>query len=256
MITILSPAKTLDFDSTLPDMEPTLPDFVEDSEKLIMKLRTLSKKKISTLMGLSKDLTELNAMRYQEWSPEFTPQNSRPALLTFSGDVYRGLDAKSLSHDDLEFAQSHLRILSGLHGLLRPLDRIQPYRLEMGTTLPVQRKKNLYAFWGDRVTKAINEAMDAAETEVLINLASTEYSKVVDFSGVHGKVITPVFKDFKNGEYKVVMTWAKLARGAMAGYILRNRITNPEQLKGFADYSFNEPMSSDEEWVFTRETKS
>lgn len=254
MITIISPAKSLDFDSELPDVERTLPYFIEDSEKLIRKLRTLSKKKISSLMGLSKDLTELNAMRYQEWTPEFTEENSRPALLTFSGDVYRGLDAKSMTIADLDYAQDHLRILSGLHGLLRPLDQIQPYRLEMGTNLPVQRKRNLYEFWGDRVTKKLNEAMEMSGSGVLINLASSEYFKAVDFSKINGQVITPIFKDFKNGEYKIVMTWTKLARGAMASYILRNQISEVEELKGFREYNFNEPMSSDTEWVFTRES--
>lgn len=253
MITIISPAKTLDFDSTLPDVPTTDPDFVEDSTKLITKLRTISKPKLSKLMGISKDLAALNAQRYQDWSPTFTPDNSRPALLTFGGDVYRGFDTKSLNQGDLEFAQDHLRILSGLHGALRPLDRIQPYRLEMGTSLPVGRKKNLYQFWGDRVTDALNKAMEAAGTDTLINLASAEYFKVVDFSKVNGLVITPIFKDFKNGEYKVIMTWAKLARGMMAGYIVRNRLTDAESIKGFPEYSFNEPMSSDEEWVFTRQ---
>lgn len=254
MITILSPAKTLDFDSTLPGIEPTLPGFIDQSEKLIAKLRSLSKKKVSALMSLSKDLTELNVMRYQEWTPEFTAENSRPALLTFSGEVYRGLDNKNLTHDDLMFAQDHLRILSGLHGLLRPLDRMQPYRLEMGTSLPVQRKKNLYQFWGDRVTNALNEALAQSETKTLVNLASTEYSKVVDFSKIDGEVITPVFKDLKNGEYKVVMTWAKTARGAMTGFILRNRITDVEELKGFNDYHFNANLSTESEWVFTRDS--
>lgn len=253
MITIISPAKTLDFDSTLPDVEPTEPSFVEDSAKLIHKLRTISGPKLSKLMSISRDLADLNKQRYHDWSMDFTPDNSRPALLTFGGDVYRGFDTKSLTQRDLSFAQDHLRILSGLHGVLRPLDRIQPYRLEMGTSLPVGRKKNLYQFWGDRVTDALNQAMDAAGTDVLINLASAEYFKVVDFNKVNGRVITPVFKDFKKGEYKVVMTWAKLARGMMSRYIVRNQLTDPESLKGFEEYSFNPSLSTDTEWVFTRE---
>jgi len=252
MITIISPAKSLDFDSALPDITPTQPAFVEDSEQLIHKLRKFSSKKLAGLMGLSKDLADLNVKRYHDWVPEFTEGNSRPALLTFNGDVYRGLDAKNLDKAGLLYAQQHLRILSGLHGVLRPLDRIQPYRLEMGTTLAVGRKKNLYQFWSGSVTEALNEAMQAAGTDVLINLASAEYAKVVDFDKIRGRVITPVFKDLKNGEYKVVMTWAKLARGMMAGYIIRNRITDPEQLKGFDEYHYSEPMSTKDEWVFTR----
>ena len=253
MISILSPAKTLDFDSKLPDWQWSQPDFVDQSEQLVRKLRSLSKKKISSMMNLSKGLTELNVLRYHEWSREFTPLNSRPALLTFSGDVYRGLNASELSQDDLDYAQEHLRILSGLHGVLRPLDLIQPYRLEMGTCLPVQRKKNLYEFWQERVTRALNEAMEEADTDTLINLASAEYSKVVDLSRIKGRVINVVFKDFKNGEYKAVMTWAKLARGAMAGFIIRERISDAEALKGFREYGFNDRLSTGDEWVFTRE---
>lgn len=252
MITILSPAKTLDFDSRYDDIEVSTPAFVDESAKLINKLKRISTKKLGSMMHLSKELATLNVDRYQNWTTEFTTENSRPALLTFSGDVYRGMDNKSFTNDDLAFANDHMRLLSGLHGALKPLDLIQPYRLEMGTSLPVGRKKNLYQFWGDRVTNAINDAMAAADTDVLINLASTEYSKVVDFSKINGRVITPVFKDFKNGEYKVVMTWAKLARGMMAGYIVRNRLTKPEDMIGFNEYQYSEPMSSEEEWVFIR----
>lgn len=252
MITIISPAKTLDFSSELPKISTTEPTFVDESVQVMKKLKTLSKKKIADLMSLSKDLTELNALRYQEWEPTFSVEVARPALLTFSGEVYRGINTSELSTDQLNFAQDHLRILSGLHGLLRPLDRIRPYRLEMGISLSIGRRKNLYHFWEGKITQALNEAMRAADTDVLINLASSEYFKAVDFSKINGKVITPVFKDFKNGEYKVVMTWAKHARGVMAGYILRNGITNPEELKLFNDYNYSEPLSSASEWVFTR----
>lgn len=203
-------------------------------------------------MNISKDLSELNVQRYQEWTTEFNKENSRPAILTFSGDVYRGMDNKNLTQEDLQFAQDNVRLLSGLHGLLRPLDLIQPYRLEMGTSISVGRNKNLYQYWGERVTNALNEAMTVAKTDTLVNLASTEYSKVVQFENVDGKVITPVFKDLKNGEYKVVMTWAKLARGMMCGYIIRNRITDVEQLKLFKEYEYSEPLSTESEWVFVR----
>lgn len=252
MITIISPAKTLDFESQLPAIDATQPAFVEESEQIMKKLRGLSKKKIASLMSLSKDLTEINAQRYQDWEPEFSTEVSRPALLTFSGEVYRGIDACNLSSSQLDFAQNHLRILSGLHGILRPLDRIRPYRLEMGTSLPIQRKKNLYQFWGTKLTDALNQTMKEQNTDVLLNLASSEYFKAVDFSKINGRVITPVFKDLKNGEYKIVMTWAKHARGAMTGYVLRKGITNVDEIKLFDEYQYSEPMSSENEWVFVR----
>jgi cytoplasmic iron level regulating protein YaaA (DUF328/UPF0246 family) len=252
MITIISPAKTLDYESVLPPVETSIPEFVPESEQIMKKLRSLSKAKISSLMKLSKDLTELNAHRYQEWEADFSTDESRPALLTFSGEVYRGINASEMTQEQLAFSQNHLRILSGLHGLLKPLDRIRPYRLEMGTTLPIQRKKNLYQFWGSKITDALNEAMQEAETDVLLNLASSEYFKSVDFSQIKGRVITPVFKDLKNGEYKIVMTWAKHARGAMTGFVMREGITDVEQIKLFNDYKFSEPLSSESEWVFVR----
>lgn len=252
MITLLSPAKTLDFDSSIPEVKTTIPSFVPESEQLITKLRTLSKKKVSSLMSLNKELTELNVMRYQEWEPDFSNGSSRPAMLTFSGEVYRGLKANEMGHDDLMYAQDHLRILSGLHGLLRPLDRIRPYRLEMGTRLPVRRKKNLYEFWSDKITAAVNEALEVSGSDVLINLASNEYSKAIDMSKVNGRVITPVFKNEKDGQYKVVMTWAKHARGAMARFIIKERINDPESLKAFEDYIFSPTMSKDDEWVFVK----
>lgn len=203
-------------------------------------------------MNLSKELADLNVQRYHDWSPRFNDENSRPTLLAFGGDVYRGMDNKSFTADDLAFANDHLRILSGLYGVLKPLDRLQAYRLEMGTRMAIGRKKNLYAFWSDKITNALNESMERAGTETLINLASSEYFKAVDFSKINGKVITPVFKDLKNGELKVVMTWAKLARGMMTSYIVRNRLTEPQQLLGFNEYSFSEPMSTESEWVFVR----
>lgn len=252
MITIISPAKTLDFESPLPTIEATQPAFVDESVQIMKKLKGLSKKKISSLMSLSKDLTELNAQRYQDWEAEFSTEVSRPALLTFSGEVYRGIDASNLSSSQLDFAQNHLRILSGLHGLLRPLDRIRPYRLEMGTSLPIQRKKNLYQFWGDKITTALNETMKEHNTDVLLNLASSEYFKAVDFSKINGRVITPVFKDLKNGEYKIVMTWAKHARGAMTGFVVRKGITTVDEIKLFDEYQYSEPLSTENEWVFVR----
>ncbi|MEQ9186656.1 MAG: peroxide stress protein YaaA [Cryomorphaceae bacterium] len=252
MITILSPAKTLDFQSPLPEMEFSQPNFLEESTQLITKLRTLSKKKVSKLMNLNKELTELNTMRYQEWEAKFDEESSRPAILTFSGEVYRGLAAKELSESDLHFAQDHLRILSGLHGLLRPLDRIRPYRLEMGTSLPIRRKKNLYAFWTEKVTQEINQSLNSVGSDTLVNLASNEYAKAIDMKQLNGRVVTPVFKDGKNGEYKVVMTYAKHARGAMARFIVQNRISDPEELKAFKSYTYVPKESNEQEWVFQR----
>lgn len=252
MITIISPAKSLDYESELPSIDATTPQFVDQSVQVMSQLKKLSKKKIGSLMNLSKDLVELNAHRYQMWEPNFDDEHSRPSLLTFSGEVFRGIDAKSLTSDQLHFAQDHLRILSGLHGLLRPFDNIRPYRLEMGTSLPIGRKKNLYQFWGNQLTESLNEALEAADSSTLVNLASSEYFKAVKFDSIKGQVITPIFKDYKNGEYKVVMTWAKQARGKMTGFILRNGITNPEDLKAFNDYQYNEALSSDSEWVFVR----
>jgi cytoplasmic iron level regulating protein YaaA (DUF328/UPF0246 family) len=252
MITILSPAKTLDFDSRYDNLPLQIPAHVDESEKVMNKLKKLSKKKLGCMMKLSKDLVELNAMRFQEWSTDFNLENSRPALLIFNGEVYRGMGAKAFSEKEMEFAENHLRLLSGLHGLLKPLDYIQPYRLEMGTSISVGRNKNLYQFWSDKVTNDLNDAMELSGTDALINLASNEYSKAVNFDKIKGKVITPIFKDLKNGEYKVVMTWAKTARGKMAGFIVRNNITEPQDLVGFNEYQYSEPLSSDTEWVFIR----
>ena len=253
MITIISPAKTLDFESEYEVDNLTNPDDLEVSKRVIKKLRTLSKKKLGALMNINHDLVEVNTMRYQEWTTNLNNAQTQPALLAFNGEVYRGLDAKSFSDTDLKYAQEHLRILSGLHGILRPLDRLQAYRLEMGTSIPVGRKKNLYDLWRDRVTERLNQQLKVLGTDCIINLASTEYSKVVDFKRIDGQVIIPVFKDLKNGEYKVVMTWAKSARGKMASYIIRNRIEKPEDLKGFKEYSYNDRLSTENEWVFTRE---
>tara|TARA_B110000037_G_scaffold137605_1_gene155784 strand:+ start:577 stop:1344 length:768 start_codon:yes stop_codon:yes gene_type:complete len=252
MITILSPAKTLDFDSHYDHLPVQVPGHIEDSEKVMNKLKKLSKKKIGTLMSLSKDLVELNVQRYQEWSTDFDKNNSRPALLAFNGEVYRGIDAKSFTEAEMQFAENHLRLLSGLHGVLNPLDYIQPYRLEMGTSISIGRRKNLYQFWSEKMTKDLNHILEQSNSNTLINLASNEYSKAVNFDKIKGKVITPVFKDLKNGEYKVVMTWAKSARGKMAGFIVRNNINDPQDLIRFDDYKYSEPMSSDSEWVFVR----
>ena len=254
MLTVISPAKTLDFDTPPVTAEYTQPNYLEDSEKLIRKLRTLSRKKLGELMGISKDLAQLNYERYISWHADFDPTNAKQAVLAFKGDVYLGLEAETFNGEDFEFAQDHMRILSGLYGLLRPLDLIQPYRLEMGTKLPVRRKKNLYDFWGTRLTEAINEVMEGHEERVLLNLASKEYFGAIQPELTKATIINPVFKDWKNGQYKILSFFAKKARGRMASWMIRHRIDKVEDIKGFDldDYSFNPSLSSAHDWVFIR----
>lgn len=254
MLIVISPAKTLDFESPLPDASCTRPDFYADADALVRKLQTLSPKKISALMDISADLGQLNFDRYAKWEAGPAPSGVRPAVLAFKGDVYVGMEAQNFSLEDLDYAQKHLRILSGLYGLLRPLDQIQPYRLEMGTRLKVGRKANLYAYWGSRIAKALNEALEAQGEGVLVNLASEEYFDAVDLKVLKARVIKPVFMDEKNGKYKVVSFWAKKARGMMSAYLLQYRISEPEQIKDFkvAGYGFNQALSEGDQWVFTR----
>lgn len=254
MLTVISPAKTLDFETEPVTASHSQPDFVEDSEKLIRKLRTLSRKKLMGLMSISKPLAELNWQRYAAWEPHFSPENSKQALLAFKGDVYLGLEAETFTQEDFDFAQNHLRILSGLYGLLRPLDLIRPYRLEMGTKLPVRRKKDLYDFWGDRLTKNLNALLTEMDTPILVNLASNEYFHALQPAKLRGEVVTPVFKDWKNGQYKIISFFAKKARGRMSSWILRHRIDQPEDIKGFDldGYRFDAELSEGSSWVFTR----
>lgn len=252
MLVLISPAKSLDFESELPAFNVTQPRFQAESGQIIKKLRGLSGKQLSVLMDLSKELTALNQTRYQEWEADFSTEESRPAVFAFTGEVYRGLRPQDWSGEDLSHAQETLRILSGLHGVLRPLDKIRPYRLEMGTKLPIQRKKNLYQFWQDKLTSTLNEELNAADSKFVINLASQEYSKAVKLDKLNAKVITPVFKEMQGDQLKVVMMYAKHARGEMASYIVRNRINNPEDLKGFKSYAFMPDLSNESEWVFVR----
>ena len=203
-------------------------------------------------MSISPELAALNVDRYQKWTPEPKREDTKQALLAFNGEVFRGLNAKEMSEEDLQFAQGHLRILSGLYGLLRPLDLIQPYRLEMGTRLKYYSYKNLYDFWGDKITKRINT--DLGDSKCVVNLASTEYFKSVKEPKLNKKVITPIFKDFSKGEYRVLMTYAKNARGVMANYIIKNRITEPDLMKSFDanGYAYDPSQSDENNWVFTR----
>ena len=257
MIACLSPAKNLNFGRSISGLSPTRPAHIEDSKALIDRLRGMSKSEIKSLMGLSDKLAELNVRRYKDWKPTFDREEASPCVLAFDGDVYRGLEAKSLDAADLDFAQDHVRILSGLHGLLRPLDLIHPYRLEMGTKLEVAGRENLYEFWGDRITDDLNTALAAQGSDVLVNLASQEYFKSVRAEKLKARVIQPVFKDRKGGKYSVFFVYAKRARGMMTRFIITNRITEPEKLKGFdlGGYAFNKELSSQAEWVFTRENR-
>ncbi len=249
---IISPAKSLDFDTKATTSLHTEPRFIEKSEKLNKKLKTLSKKKLSELMKISDDLAMLNYERNQEWNPPFTLDNAKQAIYAFTGEVFRGVDVVSLPENKVPVLQDKLRILSGLYGLLRPLDLIQPYRLEMGTKLKVGRADNLYKFWDNQLVNSLNEEL--GDGELLINLASSEYFKAIPKKVLKVPMITPVFKDFKNGQFKTIMTYAKKARGLMVRYIIENDIETLEELKGFniEGYGYSEEMSSNTDLVFTR----
>jgi len=254
MLVVVSPAKNLDFESDIPVSQFTQPAMLEDTERLMEVCRTLSPADLSSLMKISDKLATLNANRFAEFSTPFTPDNARQAMYAFNGDVYTGLDAYSLDSETVEYAQKHLRILSGLYGLLRPLDLMQAYRLEMGTKLTNPEGKDLYSFWNDRITYVLNKALEAQGDNVLINLASNEYFKAVQKKSLDGMIITPTFKDCKNGQYKIISFFAKKARGLMARYILENRVEDVEGLKNFDvdGYQFSEEQSSSTELVFLR----
>jgi hypothetical protein len=257
MLILVSPAKTLDYESPLATDRHTQPRFIEHSQHLIDTLRRQSVQDIAELMKLSDKLASLNVARYQSWQPEHTAENARPAVLAFKGDVYTGLDAESFSAEDFDFAQQHLRILSGLYGVLRPLDLLEPYRLEMGTRLKTDAGDNLYQFWGSRITDALNDELQT-EDDVIVNLASNEYFKAVQPKALRGRLITPVFKDFKNGQYKIISFYAKKARGLMSRYIIQNRIESAEAIKAFdlEGYYFSPEQSKGDTWVFLRDEPS
>ncbi|GAA4893487.1 peroxide stress protein YaaA [Flaviramulus aquimarinus] len=249
---VLSPAKSLDFETVLPTTQHSEAQFLKQSERLNKLLKKKSARSLSKLMSISDALGQLNYERNQSWELPFTKDNARPAIFAFSGDVYRGLDAYTIPAEKIEKAQNTVRILSGLYGLLKPLDLIQPYRLEMGTKLPVGVKKNLYEFWKKDITKALNEELE--DDELFLNLASNEYFKALDVKALKVPVITANFKDFKNGEYKMISFFAKAARGMMARYVIDTNAKTIDDLKGFnyEGYNFSEPMSSETELVFIR----
>lgn len=255
MLILISPAKTLDFESPAQSTMHSDTLFLKESKQLIKELRKLSVDDIKDLMGVSPKLAQLNFERFHEWNPPFTIQNAKQALLAFKGDVYTGLDANSFTNVEFEQAQAKLRILSGLYGILKPMDLIQAYRLEMGKKLETNKGNNLYQFWGDKITEAINIDLKKYEYKQLINLASNEYFKSVNKKKVKAEIISPVFKDLKNGEYKIISFYAKKARGLMTRFLIRNKITNPEEIKAFDldGYIYNPLLSKDLEPVFTRD---
>ena len=244
---VISPAKSLDFETKLPTTRGTQPKFLEEAEALNNKLERKSKKAIGELMGISDKLANLNYQRYKDFSTPFTNKNARPAVYTFAGDVYQGLDAFTIPEDKIDLLNDTLRILSGMYGVLRPLDLIQAYRLEMGTSLKINRKNNLYEFWGDKVTKVLNDELE--EAEILLNLASQEYFRVIDPEKIKVPVISPIFKDFKNGKLKIISFFAKKARGSMARYVIDNDTKTLRSLKGFDydGYSYSEQYTEKEE---------
>ncbi|RKT58250.1 hypothetical protein DFR40_2194 [Azonexus fungiphilus] len=254
MLIFLSPAKSLDYKTPPHVATYNQPTFLDRSQALIEQLRALSPADIAQLMDLSDPLALLNYNRYADWSLPFTPDNAKQAVLAFDGDVYDGLAAKTLSAADLDFAQQHVRILSGLYGILKPLDLMQPYRLEMGTKFKNRAGKDLYAFWGETLLEAINAELDAMPQPVAVNLASEEYFKAAIGRKFKGRLIQPVFEDWKNGRYKIISFFAKRARGLMTRYVVLNRLTDPEGLKAFASdgYAFAPEASDATSWVFRR----
>jgi cytoplasmic iron level regulating protein YaaA (DUF328/UPF0246 family) len=257
MLFLLSPAKSLDYDTPLGDLPHTQPLFTKQSAELIQLLREYSPQQIAELMDLSDQLAGLNVARYQAWSPKFTAKNSRQAVLAFNGDVYDGLDARTLKPEDLAWAQKHVCILSGLYGVLRPLDWMQPYRLEMGTALQNPKGQNLYKFWGTQISDYLNERLQADKTPVVVNLASQEYFKAVNTKTLKARVIECVFEDWKGGQYKVISFFAKRARGLMARYAIGKRLTTPRQLEKFNldGYAYDAAASQADRLVFRRKVE-
>lgn len=255
MLAVLSPAKTLDFDTPSPTRKHSLPVFLDESKQLIETLRAQSPADLARLMNLSTKLADLNYQRYNDWHAPFTSGNAKQAALAFKGDVYLGLDPATYSERDFSWAQKHIRILSGLHGLLRPLDLIQPYRLEMGTRLKTGRGDDLYQFWGEKITDELNKALAEQRRPVLINLASNEYFDAVDAGRLEARIITPTFRDLKNGRYRFMSFFAKRARGMMASYLVKNRVNTLKALREFdwGGYYFSQELSRGDDWVFLRD---
>ncbi len=260
MIVLLSPAKSLDFETDHNLVDTTKGLFLNDAEYLVKKLEKKSARQLKKMMGISDELAELNWERYQTWTPNITPENGKPAAFAFNGDVYQGLEISSFTQDDLAFAQEHIRILSGLYGVLRPLDLMLPYRLEMGTSWAVTpAKNNLYKYWQKKLTECIQAELNRTGAKFVLNLASQEYAKAVQLKKLNVPVVTPDFKEEKGGEYKMISFFAKKARGLMARYATQNRVTEIDQLKDFDldGYSLNLALSDLEnnKWIYTRKSK-
>ncbi len=260
MLAIISPAKTLDFENPAPksavlNLTVSQPRLLTQSQQLINTCQQLTPAEVASLMSISDKLAGLNVARFAQWQQEHHLQNSKEALFAFQGDVYTGLEAEKFTPEDTEFAQQHLRMLSGLYGLLRPLDLMQPYRLEMGTKLATTKGKNLYSFWGNTITNLLQQDLQEQNDKVLINLASDEYFKAIQPESLSANIIKPIFLDYKNGKYKVISFYAKKARGMMCRYLIQQRLTQPEQLKQFDldGYWFDEANSSEHEYIFKRD---
>ena len=253
MLTVISPAKKLDFTSAVSSAAHTQPALLKYSQELLEGLKKLSPQDVCRLMGLSDKLGALNYERFQEWSAPFNEDNARQAVLAFKGDVYQGLGADSMSEAELQWAQDHLRILSGLYGILRPLDLMQAYRLEMGTKFATQRGSDLYSFWDGIITAELNDLLKGSDA-VLLNLASNEYFKAIKQKNIHARIVTPIFMDYKTDKYKIISFFAKKARGLMSAFIINNKITCVDEIKAFnsSGYAFNQAMSEGDKWVFTR----
>lgn len=257
MLLVISPAKTLDYETPSPTETFSIPAYLDHSKQLIQRARQYNELDIMTLMSVSAKIAELNVQRFADWHTPFTTKNAKQAVLAFKGEVYTGLAAEHFAEDDFQFAQQHLRILSGLYGLLRPLDLMQAYRLEMGRKIETDRGKNLYAFWGEVITEGLNEQLDRLGSKHLINLASNEYFKSIKPNVLKAEIITPEFKDYKNGVYKMMGVYAKKARGMLSQFIIQNKISKPKFIQDFSEggYQFNKKMSQGNTWVFTRKNK-
>ncbi len=254
MLTVISPAKTLDYETPTLTEEFTQPALLRQSHQLVKQLRGFSVEDLSHLMGVSSNIADMNVARFKQWKTPFKPENARQALFAFKGDVYLGLDAYSMTKSNISFAQKHLRILSGLYGLLRPLDLMQPYRLEMGTRLTTGSGDNLYQFWDNRITDAVNKELKSMDSPTLINLASNEYFRSIQIRAIKGDIVTPVFKEYHKGKYQVISFYAKKARGLMSRYIIDHELTDADSIKDFnvEGYAFDESLTRGNNWVFSR----
>jgi len=254
MIVLMNSSKTMDFDTTAGKLKHSVPQFLKESQLLVKELRRLSESEFSKLLKISEKLTKLNIERYAKWQIKAEGSTSKQALLAFRGDIYSGMEVDVYKAEDFEFAQNHVRILSGLYGILRPLDLIQPYRLEMATKLATARGKDLVQFWGTKINDSINKLLKREKSGVLINLCSLEYFNSIKPASLDATVVTPVFKEYRDGSYRFITLYAKKARGMMCNYIIQNRLERLEDLKSFDSegYQYNKKISSDREWVFTR----